>query len=156
MSEVLSVKFHGFDEAMAELKRLAQKEANNLVRRVLRKYAKEMLQDVKATSAFKDRTGRLRASIQMKKISEKGQDGSIGFRIIAARKAGLGGRYAHLIEFGHRQIKKGRITHVPARPFLRPAILGREEEIANEAFKRLRDAVLQGKKTPPDSGGDNG
>jgi len=69
--------------------------------------------EAKTTTSFRDRSGRLRRSINLKKSKYK--DGGY---IVAAT-----GPHAHLIEYGHVLIAWGRVTgrRVSARPFLRPA-----------------------------------
>lgn len=82
----------------------------------------EAAQDVgfeaRRTAAFVDKTGKLRNSIAMQ--PSKFPDGGY---IVVARSP-----HAHLVEFGHLLVKKTKtgivkiIGHVPAHPFLRPAL----------------------------------
>jgi len=75
--------------------------------------ADTVFQDAKATSAFRDRSGRLRRSIKLKKSKYK----DAGYVVAAT------GNHAHLIEYGHVLIAWGRVTgkRVSARPYMRPA-----------------------------------
>ena len=68
--------------------------------------AQKIYQSAKNSSAFKDKTGKLRASIALHK--SKFENG--GYIILADAQ------HAHLIEFGH-----GGKHPAPAHPFLRPA-----------------------------------
>ena len=77
-------------------------------------------QNAKTTSAFIDKTGNLRDSIQKKK--SKFPDG--GHIVKASGGNKKKGYHAHLVEFGHIQIPPGKLEggRVPAHPFLRPAL----------------------------------
>ena len=66
--------------------------------------AREVAKRARSTTAFKDKTGRLRKSISARK--SRYPDGGAIVR--------AGESHSHLIEFGH----KG----APAKPFLRPAL----------------------------------
>lgn len=69
--------------------------------------------DARATAAFADKTGTLRKSISARK--SKYPDG--GAIVVATAP------HAHLIEYGHVLVKDGKtVGHVPAHPFLRPAL----------------------------------
>lgn len=75
--------------------------------------AKAVAVEAQRSSAFADKTGKLRKSI--KAARSKFDDG--GWIVMATAP------HAHLIEFGHANVRKGRVVgHVPARPFLRPAL----------------------------------
>ena len=87
------------DQVMAEI--------NGELNGDLAEIAQRVYQDAKSTSAFRDKTGRLRASIKWHK--SKFPDG--GYIVIADAP------HARLIEYGHA----GPHAAGP-RPFLRPAL----------------------------------
>lgn len=71
----------------------------------------------------------------------------LGARVLARRsKATPGGYYAHLVELGHRQVRKlrnGRILdlgHTPAQPFMRPAV----EENRDKIIEAIRAKAAAG------------
>lgn len=70
--------------------------------------------EARISAAFRDKTGKLRKSIKLKK--SKFEDGGW---IVVARAP-----HAHLVEFGHVKFLWGRPTsgRVPPKPFLRPAL----------------------------------
>lgn len=75
--------------------------------------AKAVAATAQRSAAFADKTGRLRKSIRAAK--SKFQDG--GWIVMATAP------HAHLIEFGHAHVRKGKVVgHVPPHPFLRPAL----------------------------------
>jgi hypothetical protein len=80
----------------------------------LEETAQYVATEAKITSAFQDKTGKLRKAIKLKK--SKFEDGGY---IVVARAP-----HAHLVEFGHVLIAWGRVTgkRVPPHPFLRPAL----------------------------------
>lgn len=88
------------------------------VDKVLENAANEVSFEARRTSAFRDKTGRLRGKIEMKKSKFEG-----GGYIVTARAP-----HAHLVEFGHLQVVKNKqglvkvVGHVSAKPFLRPAL----------------------------------
>lgn len=83
------------------------------VDKVLEGIAGQVADEAIASTAFKDKTGRLRKSIRPKKSRYEG-----GGWIVQATAP-----HAHLVEYGHAQVTPDGKTvgHVPAHPFLRPA-----------------------------------
>lgn len=74
--------------------------------------SKEVLKRSKRTSAFADRSGKLRKSGKRRKSKFNRDELVVGFSA----------PHAHLIEHGHILVKKDRVIgHVQARPFLGPA-----------------------------------
>ena len=91
----------------------------------------EMVRDeAKASTAFKDRSGKLRRSIRTHQDKDTG--------IWYVRAGGDGNAYhAHLVEFGHDLIDADGFKYgtVRGHPFLGPAaekILGRAEEVVEQ------------------------
>lgn len=80
--------------------------------------ADDVERTAKSTAAFKDKSGTLRKSISKKQSKFEG-----GGFIVTARSP-----HAHLVEFGHILVLKDKngivrvAGHVPAHPFLRPAL----------------------------------
>ena len=113
----VNVNLKGFEDALDEINRAIDANCEEV--------AEVVLDEARASAAFDDKTGKLRKSIKMKE--SKFDDG--GFIVYSNAP------HAHLVEFGHDQIKGGRVVgHVEAHPFLRPA---KEKGIkkAMEVFK---------------------
>ena len=103
---------------------------NAFVEMNLLRLAGEIMMEARASSAFSDETGRLRKSIKVQKVRLDGED-AVTVRATSP--------HAHLIEFGHNQVTRGKMYSkrgktpvrgpgeivgvVPAKPFLRPALL---------------------------------
>lgn len=94
--------------------------------RMLGPIAERVAAEARATSAFADKTGKLRKSIKARK--SKFQDGGW---IVVARSP-----HAHLVEFGHTSVNSnGLVTgSVPAHPFLRPA----RDRVARSVVREIR------------------
>lgn len=107
MSAAVSVKnIDGLDAQLADVMLAIDQN--------LEETAKYVESEAKITSAFQDKTGKLRKTIKIKK--SKYEDGGY---IVMARAP-----HAHLVEFGHVLIAWGRVTgkRVPPHPYLRPAL----------------------------------
>ncbi|WP_302785797.1 HK97 gp10 family phage protein [Bilophila wadsworthia] len=89
--------------------------------------AAQVFEKAKASTAFRDKTGRLRQSIWI--YRSKYKDGGYVVYVKAP--------HSHLVEFGHVQVAKDGKTvlkHVPGKHFLRKA---------RNAVRRKVDAMLQ-------------
>lgn len=98
--------------------------------------AKEAAARAKASTAFVDDDGVLRESIKAQKSKKNKKETSTSWIVKA------GAPHSHLIEYGHAQVTKGGevIGHVPAHPFLQPAVdsvMPEAERIAAEHLKKL-------------------
>jgi len=102
---------------------------NRIIDDNVEKIATFIRDDAKATTAFTDKTGKLRKSIRIRK--SKFEDGGY----IVQSKA----PHAHLVELGHDLIKNGKkIGRVKEHPFLRPA--------KEKAIKQVIKVFQQGEK----------
>lgn len=98
------------------------------VEETLHEAAKAVAAEARRTSAFRDKTGRLRGKIKVEKSKFTG-----GGYIVTARSP-----HASLVERGHLLVLKSKkgivkvVGHVTPKPFLRPALdLVRARLIAN-------------------------
>ena len=105
----------GFGEIMDLLTRLEDSVPEEL-ERILTEYGAKILNAMKTTNQFKSKTGNLIRSMRMRgKFTEKVQR-------VTVSAGGPKAPHAHLIEFGHRNIKKGvKLGFVSAHPFMRTA-----------------------------------
>ena len=110
-------------------------EVRKAVNPGIRAVAQAVADKARATSAFIDRSGKLRESIR---VEDPGPESPFVLVKAGGYSFGSGKNYAphaHLIEFGHVQTTpSGRVTgFTPARPFMLPAayeVEQRAEEIA--------------------------
>lgn len=106
---------------------------------LVRVIADEIAKEAKATSAFSDQTGNLRKSIQVRK-AQLGEADLI---------VGAFAPHAGLIEYGHDIVvgKGGDVVgHVPARPFLGPAVETVKRHIPALLRAELRDLTIKVQK----------
>ena len=109
--------------------------------------AKDVVTDMKASTAFRDYTGTAResewhkkhfpnATVLRKKMRAQ-KSHYVGGGAIAIASA----PHAHLVEYGHALILDGKVVGtVPAHPFMRPA----KEKRVNEAIERIKEALIRG------------
>ena len=80
---------------------------------IYKNLAERVKVEAKNSTAFEDETGALRKSIRVRK--SRFQDG--GYIVFSKVP------YAHLVEYGHALVRNKKVVgHVPAHPFLRPAL----------------------------------
>lgn len=161
---MIEIELKGLDELLRDLRALPSRARRNALRSGLGAGATAVLKAAKTTSAFHDRTGRLRRSLKKKDLRMRRTD--IAFII---GTYGKDGSHAHLIEFGHMQYgrvsKDGGFTriaqrrdgsfgargsssgsyrvvgHVAARPFLRPALWNNQDAIEKATFAKVRKVL---------------
>lgn len=90
----------------------------------------------KASSAFADKSGKLRKSIKTEKSKKRRKKGETVYLLRAMAP------HAHLIEYGHAMVTHdGRVVgHVAAHPFIQPAVdsvLPEAEQIAAAALSKI-------------------
>ena len=104
----------------------------------LKEAGEPIAEEAKQTSAFVDRSGKLRKSIGESGVKyEYRQSGSIkGRKYILV---GSADRVAHLVEYGH-----GGPQPAPAHPFLEPAFNHHKDEAEAIIKARLREALNSG------------
>lgn len=127
---------------LAGLERSLRKEA---MVDALEAGAQPIFLDVKTTTAFIDRSGKLRDSIEIKRRKAS----------VAIRSGGPAAPHAILIEYGHGTTRKGRREHArggakqkrgarrgtgaPPHPFMRPAV----DRNADRAMKIILDQLAK-------------
>jgi len=95
MNEVLYVK--GMADLGRALDQLPDKLSRNVLRGALRAAARVVEKEAEATTAFKDKSGELRASIR---VSTRFRRGRLMARVVAGNELAW---YAHIIERGARE-----------------------------------------------------
>ena len=140
MAKIVSFKLEGLKELDEALKALPQIIARTVAANALKDAAEPLLEDLRTSTSFSDKTGNLRNSIGVQ-VLRKTRQGSFQVRI------GARAPHAHLIEYGTKAhlmfAKKGtvlasynrimgmEVRHPGSkpRPFFRPAWHRRKGEI---------------------------
>lgn len=102
--------------------------------------AKESAARAKTSSAFIDKSGKLRRSIRAKKGNKRRRKNETAWLVQATAP------HAHLVEYGHAMVTPGGnlAGHVPAHPFLQLAVdsvMPEAERIAAEHLKKINIKV---------------
>lgn len=103
----------------------------------------EIAEEMKGTSLFADKTGKLRGSIttEIKETSE-----------LIEAKALAKAPHAHLVELGHALVKDGKtIGSVAARPFARTAFGNKKAKAKSNIRKAINGAVKASKNESGDT-----
>lgn len=126
----VKVKLTGWAETQKLLKDLPDKVQRQVIKQAMSKGAKMLADRARATTAFKDRTGRLRKSIEVQR--RKAESTRLGDDVAATAK------YAHLVERGwQRKTAKGSVHHTGTK-FLTNALRESEKDILNHIESELK------------------
>jgi HK97 gp10 family phage protein len=133
----VSAELKGGRELERALVRLGENLAGEALLEALEAGAEPVVAEAKALVPV--RTGKLRDSIAPR-VKRRGRD-----PIVAV---GAKAPHAHLIEFGHIQTDRfgSPIGHVAARPFLRPAVDAKADEVLKRVRERLGEAIERARR----------
>lgn len=164
-------KLEGLEEILRVVRELPDETQKKVLAVAVRKAAAPLVSAAKMFAGRSVRTGALRESITA--IVKKGKGGGVYavvgpargyFRRGVALKAGddakgadMPANYAHLVEFGHVAVARRRGTSrrkrtaielgfVPARPFMRPALLAAQDAMANAFAAGVDSGITQAVK----------
>lgn len=147
MSEsYLQFELKGMKELDEALSGLAEDLQRKALQQAARAGAKVVQDEAKATGAFRDRTGTLRKSLVLKLDSAAKKWGQFRYKVGASAE----GYYGYFIEKGYmatgpkkagKSNKKGNARHVPASPFLRPALEDNIDKITEAIKKKLAQRI---------------
>lgn len=127
MSADMEVK--GMDELIERIKEMGPK-SSKIQNQALRKAAEPILEDAVSTKAFKDRSGDGREGIKIGRPKSKGDTKYI---LVGIDKSDVSEIfYMKFIEYG--------TSKLPARPFLRPALLRNKDK----AYEIMREELKKG------------
>lgn len=144
-----SMQLTGDKELNKLLMRLPDEMTNKVVAKAVSSGARKVATAAKRKIVGHDaiETGLLKSSLRLQTKKDK-RKGYVRTRVWPSKKVqGVGpdGRkrvpmyYAHLVEFGHRVVNRwGAHGHVPARPFLRPALDENRKKIEREFSSNVR------------------
>lgn len=133
MSIDIKAKLEGWKETSALLKQLPDNVQRNVIKQAMEKAAKLVVETAKATTAFQDRTGKLRASIKIKR--RKAESTRLGTDVICDHKEAP---HAHLIEHGWMHKTGSGHRHIPGRKFLTTSLQSNEEQIVAHFESELK------------------
>ncbi|WP_123053085.1 HK97-gp10 family putative phage morphogenesis protein [Clostridium sp. JN-1] len=125
-----SMELQGVDELLNKLQSIGA-NVGRLENKALRNAAEPVLEDVKATNAFNDRSGKLRKGLKITNVKKKegvkyilvGIDKSDNSKIF----------YGKFIEFG--------TSKMPAKPFLQPAYEKNKDNIKRTIAETLKEGL---------------
>lgn len=125
-----NIELTGVDEI---LNRLQQIGANlgKLENKALKNAAEPVLDDAKATNAFKNRNGKLRKGLKITNVKKK--DGMKYILVGVDRGDNSEVFYGKFIEFG--------TSKMPARPFLQPAYEKNKDNIKRTIAETLKEGL---------------
>lgn len=127
----INVKIEGIEEMLAKFDRF-DRESRVAMRKVVRKSANRLRNGMRRR--INDVTGDLRKSIGAKYAPDQ-----LSAEVGPTRPLGS---HAHLVEFGHRLVVNGQSRgHVPARPFIVPAVEEEKEKYLNDLRSGIRGAI---------------
>ena len=140
----ISVTVEGSKELQAQFARLKDTAKPNVIRSALRGATKPVIKEARARVPVK--TGKLRKSIRASVDRTRDRKGFVA-------KIGFSSKlfYGAFVELGfiHRP-KGGQATSIPARPFLRPALVAARPQIIGSFFtaldKRIKKVIAKANK----------
>lgn len=123
----LNVSFEGMGDLIEQLG-LMTANASKVENDALKEAMEPIVEDAKQTTAFHDRTRKLRKSLAVGKV-----------QITKGRKFILGGVFDQTVFYG-RMVEFGT-SRAAARPFLGPAFERRQKEAVEIIANRIREAL---------------
>jgi hypothetical protein len=124
----------GWEEVQKVLERMPERLEKTTLKKAITKAAVLVEQEAKATDKFKDRTGKLRQSIQViDKV--KRQAGVV--RALVQAKA----KHAHLVENGHFVKTKNGKRFIPGTFFMLDAFSRKKDEVVEIIKSEIKPAV---------------
>lgn len=128
------IVLHGTSELKAAFKQIPDAVLKRLTGKVLRSLAKQIQEQAKGSTLFKDDEGDLRESIKVTNMN-KSPDG-YGLEVRAGNNNAF---YAHMVHDGH--LTRDGKSHVPAKPFLQVPFEVNKERMTNEIINMFYEEV---------------
>lgn len=126
----VGIKLKGWKDTATMLKELPDKVQRNVIKQAMTKGAQMLAERARASTHFKDRSGNLRKSIQVRR--RKAEAARLGDDVVAKS------RYAHLVENGWQRKTQNGTQHYPGTQFMQKALMESEQEILNHIESELR------------------
>ena len=124
----VDLKISGLDELRDRLDAMGKK-VQKAEQEAILAGAEIMLKEVQKTTAFKDRTGKLRESLKISRVKKARGGGYIAWVGDIDKEA----NYSWYVEYGH--------SRAPAKPFMEPAARRARPEIRRIMVEKLKEAV---------------
>lgn len=125
-----SMELQGVDELLNKLQSIGANVAR-LENKALRNAAEPVLEDVKATNAFNDRSGKLRKGLKITNVKKKE---GVKYILVGIDKSDNSKiYYGKFIEFG--------TSKMPAKPFLQPAYEKNKDNIKRTIAETLKEGL---------------
>lgn len=121
----MSIKIEGLDELVKAFAELGEDAVQELREPTIK--AAEIVKE-RAKTHIHNRSGDLAKSLKVSKPSKRSKN---KYAVISQVQIGKGGRHGIPLELGHRLVYFGHktYTHIPEKPFLRPAADESKEEV---------------------------
>lgn len=127
---MITAKLDGWKETASALKDLPNKVQRNVIKQAMNRAAKMVADLARTSNAFRDRTGNLRKSIEVRQ--RKAESTRLGADVVAKSP------HAHLIESGWQQKTAKGSRHIPGTFFLTNALRDNEKDILAYTESELR------------------
>jgi len=127
---VANIELTGVDEILNKLQQIGA-NLGKLENKALKNAAEPVLEDAKATNAFKNRSGKLRKGLKITNVKKK--DGMKYILVGVDRGDNSAVFYGKFIEFG--------TSKMPARPFLQPAYEKNKNNIKRTIAETLKEGL---------------
>lgn len=125
-----NIELTGVDEILNKLQQIGA-NLGKLENKALKNAAEPVLEDAKATNAFKNRSGKLRKGLKITNVKKK--DGMKYILVGVDRGDNSAVFYGKFIEFG--------TSKMPARPFLQPAYEKNKNNIKRTIAETLKEGL---------------
>lgn len=125
-----NIELTGVDEILNKLQQIGA-NVGKLENKALKNAAEPVLEDAKATNAFKNRSGKLRKGLKITNVKKK--DGMKYILVGVDRGDNSAVFYGKFIEFG--------TSKMPARPFLQPAYEKNKDNIKRTIAETLKEGL---------------
>ncbi|WP_147564950.1 HK97-gp10 family putative phage morphogenesis protein [Clostridium tyrobutyricum] len=125
-----SIELTGVDEILNKLQSIGA-NVSRLENKALKNAAEPVLEDAKATNAFKDRSGKLRKGLKITSVKKK--EGIKYILVGVDRGDNSEVFYGKFVEFG--------TSKMPARPFLQPAYEKNKQNIKRIIAETLKEGL---------------
>lgn len=125
-----NIELTGVDEILNKLQQIGA-NVGKLENKALKNAAEHVLEDARATNAFKNRIGKLRKGLKITNVKKK--DGMKYILVGVDRGDNSEVFYGKFIEFG--------TSKMPARPFLQPAYEKNKDNIKRTIAETLKEGL---------------
>lgn len=133
----MNIEIDGLDELVKALADLGEDAVQELREPVIS--AAEIIKE-RAKTHIHNRSGDLAKSLKVSKPSKRSKN---KYKVISQVQIGKGGKHGIPLELGHRLVYFGHktYTHIPEKPFLRPAADESKEEVIDMITNAMNKTI---------------